>query len=99
MKNLNKLTALCFLILAGILCSCKKEKVSTVISDAVTNFTVNRATCGGNITNEDSGTATDHGVCWSKNDTPAIPIIKLLMGLVPGVLQMHFFIYSNHNKC
>lgn len=44
----------------------------TVTTNNVTNITNNSATCGGNITNEGSGTVTARGVCWSINHNPTI---------------------------
>ena len=44
----------------------------TVTTNSVTNITYNSATCGGNVTNEGSGTVTARGICWNTSHNPTI---------------------------
>ena len=72
MKNHFKFTGLVFIILIVILHSCKKEIVPTLTTTAVTNITGTKATSGGTISDEGSGTVVERGICWSKGITPTV---------------------------
>ena len=47
-------------------------ELPTVITNNVTNITINSASCGGNVTSYGNGTVTARGVCWSEAQNPTI---------------------------
>lgn len=67
-KQISILTSAFLFIL--LIYSCKEEVAPTVSTDTVTNITALAATCGGNVTDEGSGTVVSRGVCWSTNAAP-----------------------------
>ena len=72
MKNIVKLICLVFIAASGIFHSCKKEEIPTVSTTTVTNITGTTATSGGTITNGDLVKIVERGICWSKDNNPAI---------------------------
>jgi len=72
MKCLKKLLVFCLFILLGILYTCDKKEVPTLMTTEVTEITSNSAKSGGVVINEGSGTIMTRGVCWSTDLTPTI---------------------------
>ena len=72
MKNLPKTLSIVFIIMAGIIYSCKKEEVPALTTDDVTNITGTSATSGGAITNGKLEMIAERGICWSKVNPPTI---------------------------
>jgi uncharacterized protein (TIGR02145 family) len=85
MKNLFRVSRVILLLLLIILIhSCKKEKVPTLRTYFVTEISGTRATSGGTITSEGSGTVTARGVCWSTSTTPTVDDNKTSDGAGAG---------------
>jgi uncharacterized protein (TIGR02145 family) len=84
MKSIIRLTVLSLFILTVIFYSCKKEEVPTLTTSAISNITASTATCGGTITNENSGTVIARGVCWSTAITPNLTDSKTTDGAGAG---------------
>jgi uncharacterized protein (TIGR02145 family) len=70
MKSIIRISGIFLLVL--LICSCKKEVIPTISTSAIENITGTSALCGGNITNEGSGTVIARGICWSTNIVPTI---------------------------
>ncbi len=84
MKNLAKNVLIVFLLFPGILNSCKKEEVPTLTTSIITGITETRATSGGTITDEGSGTVLERGVCWNSKINPTIEDKKTTDGVGDG---------------
>jgi hypothetical protein len=85
MKKLKRLiTFILFVALITIVHSCKKEKVPAVETSEITELSVTRVTCGGEITSEGTRTVTERGVCWSTNIAPTIADNKTVEGAGAG---------------
>lgn len=69
-----------FLISAG----CKKESAPIVITYEMRNIGTSRATSGGKVTDEGSGSVTARGVCWSTGTNPTISDSKSTDGTGMG---------------
>jgi uncharacterized protein (TIGR02145 family) len=61
-----------FFISTFLFHSCKKEKVPTLTTSAITNITGTTASSGGTITSEGNSTVTVRGICWSTGTTPTL---------------------------
>jgi uncharacterized protein (TIGR02145 family) len=61
-----------FFISISLFHSCKKEKVPTLTTSAITNITGTTASSGGTITSEGSSKVTVRGICWNTGTTPTI---------------------------
>jgi uncharacterized protein (TIGR02145 family) len=84
-----------FLYLLIQSCVSKKERLFLETRD-VTEISTTTSTCGGNITNKKGIELSSRGVCWSRNESPAIKdnhtnegrgkggYVSLLKGLLPG---------------
>jgi uncharacterized protein (TIGR02145 family) len=70
MKNITGLTIIVFLILSGILYSCKKEEIPTLTTAEITSITTTSAITGGNITSDGGADITSCGVCWNTSGNP-----------------------------
>jgi hypothetical protein len=77
MKSIYRTFGLTFLILAGMLISCKKSGVPPVVETSpITNVTAFSATCGGTVTDEGSSPVTAYGVCWAAKLNPTVQDLK-----------------------
>jgi len=59
---------------------CKKKEVPSLITSEIKNITGTSATCGGDITDEGSGTVIERGICWSKGINPTVADKKTIEG-------------------
>ena len=96
MKILVNITILGFIILAGILHSCKKEELPILSTTSATNITATSASSGGNISSDGGAVVTARGVCWNTSQSPTTSDSKTedgsgtgtftsnLTGLIPG---------------
>ena len=48
--------------------------IAVVITSAASIITTNSATCGGYVTNDEGGSITSKGVCWSTSPSPTIAL-------------------------
>jgi len=71
MKNLVKLTILCFLILSSFFHSCKKEEIPTISTSAISLITDISASSGGIITSDGGVDIKSRGVCWGTSAYPS----------------------------
>ena len=77
----------------GFSIRCLKEPIlATVTTANVTAITETSATCGGDIINCGSSTATDRGVCWNYTGAPTISDNKISNGPGPGTGAFTSFI-------
>lgn len=49
-----------------------ETQLPTVTTIAVTNITINSATCGGNVASDGGSTITQRGICWSTSPNPTV---------------------------
>ena len=88
MINIFRISGVIILIISVFLIhSCKKEKVPTLTTSAITNITGTTATGGGTITSEGSGTVISRGVCWSTEHNPTIESSKTTNGSDTGSFE------------
>ncbi len=57
-----------------------EPSIPSVITNSISNYTHNSATCGGNVTNDGGATITQKGVCWSTSQNPTINDNKTIDG-------------------
>ena len=57
-----------------------EPSIPSVITNSISNYTHNSATCGGNVTNDGGATITQKGVCWSTSQNPTINNNKTIDG-------------------
>lgn len=84
MKNLLTNVLIVFLLSQGIINSCKKEEVPTLTTSEIAGITETKATSGGTITDEGSGTVLERGVCWNSKRNPTIEHKKTTDGAGDG---------------
>ena len=89
MNNFMGITGLSFFFLSIFLYSCKEKEeeiLATIATIQATDITKNKATSGGTITDQGSGTILAKGVCWNTGDyAPTIADSKTTDGTGPGV--------------
>ena len=73
MKSIIRKTELLLIIFSVLILNfCKKEKVPTLTTSAITNITGTSATSGGTIISEGSRKVISRGVCWGTGIDPTI---------------------------
>ena len=61
-----------------------KVKAPTVTTVEATNVTINSATVGGNVTNDNGTSVTERGVCWATTKNPTVSDNKMASGTGTG---------------
>jgi uncharacterized protein (TIGR02145 family) len=98
MNKLVKYTGLVFLIIVGILHSCKKEEIPTLTTAEITSITATSAISGGNIIYDGGALVSERGVCWSTNISPTISNNKTSDGAGGGSFSSSIYNLSGDTK-
>lgn len=72
MKNIIHLIGSGFLIISGILYSCKRAEIPAVTTAEITSITTTSAKSGGNITDDGGAEITSRGICWNSTGNPLV---------------------------
>jgi uncharacterized protein (TIGR02145 family) len=72
MKKIVLLTSSIFLVLSGILFSCRNEEIPTLTTTEITNITTTSAVSGGNVIDDGGAEVISWGVCWNSTGSPTI---------------------------
>lgn len=89
MNKFIGITCLSIFFLSLFLNSCKEKEeeiLPTIVTIQATDITKTKATSGGNITDQGSGTILAKGVCWNTGDyAPTVADSKTIDGTGSGV--------------
>jgi len=80
MKYIIFLISSIFLILSGIIYSCRNEEIPTLTTTEITSITTTSAVSGGNIIDDGGAEITSRGVCWNTTGNPTIVNNRTLDG-------------------
>jgi len=84
MINNIKLFCSFFIILTGLICSCKSPEAPSLLTADITAISSTTAISGGTITDDGSGKITVRGVCWNTVGNPEIDDNKTSDGTGSG---------------
>jgi uncharacterized protein (TIGR02145 family) len=87
LRGIISLTSLIFLILTGILFSCKKEVIPALTTTEITMITASSAVSGGSITDDGGDEIISRGVCWNTSGNPTIADTRTLDGTGTGTFE------------
>lgn len=72
MKSIPTISIAVLLISIYLFTNCKKKEVPVLTTTQVSNISGTTASCGGEITDEGSGSIISKGLCWSTTPSPKI---------------------------
>jgi uncharacterized protein (TIGR02145 family) len=87
MKNILRISGV--ILFLQLFQFCKKDKVPTLTTSEVVNFTGTGATTGGTVTDEGSASVIVRGVCWNTKTNPTIEGSRTQDGAGNGVFTSH----------